>query len=356
MNYQKLFDPQPLFQDLRTAKEKSGLGLGDRRDGKVYRYTDDIVLAVNVALATGRPLLVRGPSGSGKSSLAFSLARILNRRYYEFVVTSRTQAQDLLWRFDAVRRLGDAQVLRSAPAGAGEGAQPAAAPALAWHSYYPYIEPGILWWVLQRDTAARRGYPGPTLPFAPAADPAVFTPAPEAGGPVVLIDEIDKADPDFANNLLVPFGSLQFKVEEIGHTVALAQAAALSADERARQRPVLIITTNEERRLPQAFLRRCIALELEGPGRDGLIEIAERLFGVRSKTLYGRVADAMAALVRERLSVEGEALDETARIHINVAQFLDAVQACLRLKNVAGDEKLFDKVIAMTSWKEEGAA
>ena len=109
MTYSKLFDPKD-HEDLRSDEERQRSITGDRRDGKIYMYdvAGEIVLAVNIALATGRPLLLSGPSGGGKSSLAQHVARILGRRYYEFVVTARTQAQDLTWRFDAVRRLADA--------------------------------------------------------------------------------------------------------------------------------------------------------------------------------------------------------------------------------------------------------
>src|ERR1700687_2144457 len=86
----------------------AGLGAPDRRDGAVYVLDDQLRLAVDVALATGRPLLLRGEPGSGKSSLAAFLARNLGWRYYEHVVSSRTTAQDLLWSFDSMRRLADA--------------------------------------------------------------------------------------------------------------------------------------------------------------------------------------------------------------------------------------------------------
>lgn len=341
MSYTRLFDPNPLFQDHRSDAEKANPALGDRRDGKVYRYTDDIVLAVNVALATGRPLLVRGPSGSGKSSLAYNVARVLRRPYYEFVITSRTQAQDLQWRFDAVRRLGDAQAWRSADGDA---------PATPWHSYYPYIEPGVLWWVFDPDSAETRGHPAAAdLPFPTAHNPVVFTPTGGVlGGPVVLLDEIDKADPDFANNLLVPIGSQQFRVEEIQRTFTYQRTAG----DGLLRRPLIIITTNEERRLPQAFLRRCVSLELEGPGPDGLVEIAGKIHGTTHTDLYQQVVTAMTNLVRERLGLEGAAVDAAARIHLNVAQFLDAVQACLELTGVSADATLFQDVIAMTGWKE----
>src|SRR5689334_16337632 len=82
----------------------------DRRDGRVYVMPDDLALAVDVARATGRPLLLRGDPGTGKSSLAAHLALQQDCRYYEIVVSSRTQTQDLLWSFDMVRRLADAQL------------------------------------------------------------------------------------------------------------------------------------------------------------------------------------------------------------------------------------------------------
>jgi len=136
MDYRKLFDPEDV-EDFGARRSGS---VGDRRDGLVYVYGDskssEIVLAVNVALATGRPLLVRGPSGSGKSSLALNVARVLDYRYYEHVVTSRTVALDLLWRFDVVRRLSDAQ--------AG-GTKPLS----------DYIEPGVLWWAFDPRAPAR---------------------------------------------------------------------------------------------------------------------------------------------------------------------------------------------------------
>jgi MoxR-like ATPase len=320
-------------------------------------------LAVNVALATGRPLLVRGPSGSGKSSLAYNVARVLRRRYYEFVVTSHTQAQDLLWEFDAVRRLGDAQAQRlvvvEVPAAAALGPESelgvAPGPSIVWYSYYPYIEPGLLWWIFEPHTAPQRGHPNPPASFPAARDPVVFIPEREDGGPVLLIDEVDKADPDFANNLLVPFGSLQFTVEEIGYTVVFQQPKDQIDADRVKRRPLIVITTNEERRLPQAFLRRCVALELEGPGPDGLIEIASKIYGAKDSTLYRRIVDAMTGLVRKRLGIDNNDAEELARVHLNVAQFLDAVQACRHLAGVERDTTLFDAMIEMTSWKEEGS-
>src|SRR5689334_2156221 len=119
---------------------------GDRRDGLGYVYHDPkIALAVNVALATFRPLLIFGPSGSGKSSLAPSVARILRRRYYEQVITSRTQARDLLWQFDTLRRLSDAEAGRLDPDDRSK------------EQVARYITPGVLWWALDPASARLRG-------------------------------------------------------------------------------------------------------------------------------------------------------------------------------------------------------
>src|SRR5437588_11306946 len=97
MSYKKYFNP-PLIQSLEgdLPANETPLSVGDRRDGRVYEYTEEIILAVNVAIATSRPMLIRGPSGSGKSSLAHSVASFLGWQYYEEVISSRTQARNLL--------------------------------------------------------------------------------------------------------------------------------------------------------------------------------------------------------------------------------------------------------------------
>ncbi len=341
MNYTKLFDPTPLLQDFRSEEEKRSPGSGDRRDGKVYLYTDKIVLAVNVALATGRPLLVQGVSGCGKSSLAYNIARVMQRRYYELVVSSRTQARDLLWRFDAVRRLGDAQADHKP---AARGRQMAAA---LWETYYPYIEPGVLWWVFDPQSARRRGRParGAGGAARPAQDIAVYAPAgdgrgAQSTGVVILIDEIDKAEPDLPNNLLVPLGSLEFTVEEIGQKIRLREDAS-----RAAALPLLVITTNQERRLPQAFLRRCVILDIDEPTTDELVAIARATEGEQNTRVYEWVAEAMRNLAQDGGGQRGRPK------YLSTAEYLDAVRACLRLGR-GFDLTLFESIVNMTTWKE----
>src|SRR3712207_1410477 len=122
----------------------------DRRDGLVYEYAGDedpLRLTVEVAQATERPLLLRGDPGVGKSSLAAYIARELGWRYYEHAVTARTEAADLLWTFDAVRKLGDATMLVNR----GPDAR---------LNDHDYVEPGQLWWAFDPDGARRRGADG----------------------------------------------------------------------------------------------------------------------------------------------------------------------------------------------------
>ena len=134
LSYHKVFKPRrtAVFKRPKATKATQENGYAaDRRDGRVYVYDEDIVLAVNVALTVKRPLLIRGASGSGKSSLAQNVARFFKWRYYEVVISSGTQARDLLWHFDTLRRLSDAQTK-----GEGGGVR---------DDVY-YVEPGPLWW------------------------------------------------------------------------------------------------------------------------------------------------------------------------------------------------------------------
>ncbi|MFJ8108500.1 AAA family ATPase [Streptomyces sp. NPDC096132] len=261
-----------------------------------------------MALATRRPLLLRGEPGTGKSSFAAFMARQLNWSYYEHVVTSRTQAQDLLWTFDLVRRLADAQV--------GRLKEPSA-----------YLEPGVLWWAFAPRSAAAQGA-GNVVPRSTAQEhsvPAEHPSAPRCS--VVLIDEIDKADPDVPNSLLVPLGSHSFTVS---HTGTVVRAEAGGASPTAQGSPLIILTTNEERELPTAFLRRCVAVVLPEPTREQLLAVA----GAHLNAYEGgaRPADMSLAdeLAHTVISLREEAKRNATRPP-STAEYLDALDACRRL-------------------------
>ena len=208
----KPFKPRRVHRPGRRGARQAG----DQRAEPIYVYDEDLILAVNVALATRRPLLVRGPSGAGKSSLARNAADVLGWRYYEYVVTSRTEARDMLWQVDLLRRLHDAQAARA-------GGTPFS------EDYTPYVKPGVLWWAFEPETAVWRGAPPDTPGIKKVDDPWSGAPASRA---VVLVDEIDKADPDVPNNLLVPLGSLRFQVEETGRVVDIDEITRRSSSSR----------------------------------------------------------------------------------------------------------------------------
>ncbi len=277
------------------------------RDGRPhipYQYSDEIVLAVNAARATHRPLLLRGAPGSGKSTLARDIAIALDAAFEEHVITSHSRATDLLWTFDAVRRLGDAQIRASDHA----QAHPL--------NDASYVTPGVLWKAF----------------------------ATSVGSSVVLIDEIDKADPDVPNDLLVPLGESRFTI-----TDGPARPPIL------RQRDVLVvITTNGERELPAAFLRRCVAITLDDPSTD-----PARLDAIvqahLAATYRGRPAPPVfdPALVRAIVQRLDQLAASPGTRRAGTAEILDAYHACVELGiGATADEwKLLTRVLL---FKEPG--
>jgi MoxR-like ATPase len=306
MNYNKQFNAAAEPRTVLPPQDPAtGRAPGDQDDGTVYIYTDELELAVNVALATGRPLLLRGPSGAGKSSLARNVAYILGWRYYRTVISSRTQAQDLLWRFDNVLRLSEAL-------DAGKNVAPNAA----------YIQPGVLWWAFDPASAKRRGSDDPAVPALP--DPTPWSP--HAARAVVLIDEIDKADPDVPNNLLVPLGSFMFHVPELGVMI------------KTVERPLVVATTNDERELPNAFIRRCVVTTLQRPSIKKLFEIAVRHFGPDRYSLYEPIA-----AILEQVATAKERRHQPAP---STAEYLDAIAACVELGIVPGTSREWEAVVS----------
>ena len=166
---------------------------------KDYVATDDLMVAVNAAITLERPLLVKGEPGTGKTELARQIAAALDLPLLDWSIKSTTKAQQGLYEYDAVSRLRDSQLGDAKVQDVGN-----------------YIKKGMLWRAFDRDDRI-----------------------------VLLIDEIDKADIEFPNDLLQELDRMEFHVYETGETV------------RARTRPIVIITSNNEKELPDAFLRRC---------------------------------------------------------------------------------------------------
>ena len=266
-------------------------GRGDE-PGDVYLYSEHTILILNLAIATARPLLLSGEPGSGKTTLAANAAKVLGRWFFKETVTSHTKANDLLWRFDTLRRLNDAQTH---------------AASLQPRQYY--VEPGRLWWAFDPESAATRGRRCQVDAEHRTVNPGLPGPDPRA---VVLLDEIDKADPDVPNDLLEPFDTGSFTVRDTDDAIT-------------RQREVLLIlTTNGERELPPAFLRRCVTLKLDEPTADWFVEIAQRRgFAQNDPKWIRAVADEVMAW-RTATRKAGVRAPGTA-------EFLDALRACSEL-------------------------
>ncbi|WP_407117796.1 AAA family ATPase [Bradyrhizobium sp. LMG 9283] len=235
---------------------------------KDYVATDDLKVAVNASIVLERPLLVKGEPGTGKTVLAEEVAKALNAPLLTWHIKSTTKAQQGLYEYDAVSRLRDSQL--------GDARV---------SDIKNYIKRGKLW---EAFTSEQR--------------------------PVLLIDEIDKADIEFPNDLLLELDRMEFHVYETGETI------------KAKQRPIMMITSNNEKELPDAFLRRCFFHYIKFPDADTmhrivdvhfpgikkrLVEEALRIFfevrevpGLKKKPSTSELLDWLKLLLNEDMSAE----------------------------------------------------
>ena len=200
---------------------------------KDYIATDDLKVAVNAAVTLRRPLLVKGEPGTGKTVLAHEIAKAVNAPLIEWNVKSTTKAHQGLYEYDAVARLRDGQL--------GDERV---------HDISNYIKKGKLW----------EAFEAPQLP-------------------VLLIDEIDKADIEFPNDLLQELDRMSFDVYETQQRI------------EAKERPIVVITSNNEKELPDAFLRRCFFHYISFPDRDTMREIIEVHFPGIQKNLVTKAME-----------------------------------------------------------------
>lgn len=208
-----------------------------------YVVSQELATAVNAAVTLEKPLLLKGEPGTGKTRLAEELADALDTDLLQWSIKSTTKAQQGLYEYDAVSRLRDSQL----------GSDKV-------HDISNYIRPGKLW---QAFTASKR--------------------------PVLLIDEIDKADVEFPNDLLHELDQMAFHVYETGEQI------------KAQQRPIVLITSNNEKALPDAFLRRCFFHYIQFPDSDTLKAIVD----VHFPNLHKELLDTALALFFELRDVPG---------------------------------------------------
>ncbi len=205
---------------------------------QAYVATPDLLLAVNAAVRLQRPLLIKGEPGTGKTLLAEEVAGALGLELFQWHIKSTTKAQQGLYEYDAVSRLRDSQL--------GDGRVKDIA---------NYIVKGVLWQAFESEKPA-----------------------------VVLIDEIDKADIEFPNDLLRELDRMEFHVYETRQTV------------RARHRPLVFITSNNEKELPDAFLRRCFFHYIKFPDRDTMQAIVDVHFPGLKKALLAEALEVFFGL------------------------------------------------------------
>lgn len=217
-------------------------------------FDESSIWAINAALMSGRPLLLRGEPGSGKSQLARAAAQVLGWPFLSRVVNARFEPEDLLYRFDAVARLAQAQIL------------PRTDTALLALKAEGFLLPEVLWWALDHTTAREQFKKAAKNCGETAEDYDEVKELGAAFGPdkgvVVLIDEIDKADSEVPNSLLETLSIGGFHVPYGGHAIKSTGIP-----------PLIIITTNEDRELPAAFVRRCLVLQMDLPeDKDGALD------------------------------------------------------------------------------------
>jgi MoxR-like ATPase len=199
-----------------------------------YVATDDLMMAVNAAVTLERPILIKGEPGTGKTQLAVEVARSLDKPLFEWHIKSTTKAQQGLYEYDAVARLRDSQL--------GDDRV---------HDIGNYIVRGKVWEAFESEQQ-----------------------------PVLLIDEVDKADIEFPNDLLQELDRMEFFVYETQQLV------------KATHRPIIVITSNNEKELPDAFLRRCFFHYIKFPDPDTMEKIVDVHFPELKKTLLSEALNA----------------------------------------------------------------
>jgi len=271
----------------------------------VHVFDETSVEAINAALAAERPLLVRGEPGTGKSQLARAAATALHRAFLPFTVDARTEARDLLYSVDTVARLAEAQIVGHFP-------NAALIDVRAHLSEKRFTTPGPLWWVFAWESALEQeGRSG-------GAEPP-WTPQgwkPEKGA-VLLIDEIDKADSAVPNGLLEALGQGQFRTPWGDFVAASTDAAP----------PLIVLTTNEERALPDAFVRRCLVIQLGWPReRDALIAA----FVGRGRAHFPEADETLLRAAAEMVAADREIVAARGICPPGGAEYLDLLRAVVR--------------------------
>lgn len=310
-----------LAQDLRQQEI-----IADTGERVQHVFEPKAIQAINAALAVQRPLLLWGEPGIGKSQLAKAAAQALGRVFIPFVADAHTEAHDLLWRFDAIARLAEAQI------------QTAVAHDRAALAMKNFIIPGPLWWAFDWDSALQVIAPDSSNHLGQICQrhpPQIHVGCAVENGVVVLIDEIDKADSSVPNGLLEALGARRFQPQGFEEVVSCQGVA-----------PLIMITTNEEQRLPDAFMRRCLSLHLSFPKDASQMEFLLQRALPNFKTLhqesYPALGDKTVLEVAAEMLIQDRAYAKAKNLYPlpGLAEYFDLLRGVECLSAATGQTPL----------------
>ena len=318
INHKKEPSQQPDYKYEGEHQAPRGTQDLERRTYDPYIPSDDLKEAVNLAIALERPLLLEGEPGCGKTRLAGAVVYEFTKKYlkdekgqenwwdyYIWNIKSTTRARDGLYRYDAVARLRDAQLMGTDPKKLGE-----------------VLDEDFE--KLKQRLKNKKNY-RKFEPLGKALDPENK----HSYRPILLIDEIDKADSDFANDLLLELEELRFEIPETGESFP-----------PPKQNPIIFITSNREKPLPEAFLRRCIYFYVEFPKQDALKLIINKRFdtvGDEKEKLRNKVIKLLDEIRKELKNNPGSKPPGTSEL-------IDFFTVLSQSNNPSDDlDKLFEK-------------
>lgn len=291
----------------------------------IHQFDTDSINAIKAALAAQRPLLLRGDPGTGKSQLARAAAIALKRLFVYDVITVHTESQDLLYRFDAVARLAEVQSLSMQST--SEQRQEAL-------DSQRYLSPGPLWWALSWQSA-NTVYAKSRYQLNVPEQPEGWQPE---HGSVLLIDEIDKANAELPNGLLEMLGNNAVTIPWLKTTVGGKDSVP----------PLVMITTNEERELPAAFVRRCLVLNLELPSDEQAFK--QKMVARGLLHFAGQCSKSICELAAGQLYKDRNAAKNKGIINLpGQAEYLDMLRALAVLGDTeAKQEELLSQIAKFT--------
>ncbi|MFQ5559344.1 MAG: AAA family ATPase [Nitrospinota bacterium] len=293
----------------------------------VHVFEQKAIDAVNAALAARRPLLVRGEPGTGKTQLARAVAKELGWAYLTTTIDARSESRDLMYDFDAVARLAEAQVCGSLPD--IKKNEEAVREALKESRF---VRPGFLWWAFNWTSALTQAK------LVKMEPPSQYDEGDTGEGRVLLIDEIDKADADLPNGLLEAFGAGRFQPRGLEEEV-----------ERDSTPLLVVITTNEERALPDAFLRRCMVLHIEMEKEEA--KFIEFLVG-RGRAHFNEGNEEVMKEAASQLFKDRKACERCGVAKPGQAEYLDLLRALFYLETEPEEQKALLKKICRYTFKK----